>query len=140
MNQQEQSRKRSEVPDDTQLAAEEGSHHLSQMNARISQFLAAAQHDGPAQSIEDDDGNSDTAIQMNLVLGVLEQQAPLPNRDGILLPTPGTAAQLDERDESQAQAMLGLLRALAGTPNSNESSVAIDNVSDSDDDVPLRDS
>ena len=139
MNQQDQSRKRNEVPDDTQLAAEEGSHHLSQMNTRISQFLAAAQNEAPARSIEDDDGNSDTAIQMNLVLGVLEQQEPLPNRDGIILPTPGAAAQLDERDESQAQAMLGLLRALAGTPDSDESSVAIDNVSDSDDDGPIRD-
>ena len=133
------SRKRDDVPDDTQMTAEDGTASLSAMSSRIAQFLQTT-NDAPApQSIEGDDGvtdAADAAIQMNLVLGVLEQQAALPNRDGILLPTPGTKAQMEDRDEDNAQAMVGILRALAGTPNSDDSSVAIDeDYSDSDEET-----
>ena len=116
------------------MAASEGQGSLGACQDRIRQFMAAAATAPAPACIEDDDDDDGDKVQMNLLLGVMEQRERVGSTDGILLPTAGTRQQLEEREQDDARALVGILRALAGTPNSDDTSVAIDSSGDDSDD------
>lgn len=134
------SRKRLDIPSDTDLASREGVAVLGGLTHNVQRFLSQAAAAPAPVSVEDDSGDADNGqeleVHMNLVLGVLEgRQASLADAD-VLVPTPSTIAAVEARNASDAEAFANLMKALVGnTGSDDDSSVAFDEDS-SDDDEP----